>query len=47
MGQLLRQEKYRTMLLGLGLLCSALSLVVWPETSMSAMRDGLNLCGII
>ena len=45
MGRLLRQEKYRTMLLGLGLLCFALALVVWPETAMSAMRDGLNLCG--
>ena len=37
--------KYRDILLGAGLLWATLALVLWPEQSMDAMRDGLRLCG--
>lgn len=40
-----RIVKYRDILLGVGLLWAALALVLWPEQSMDAMRDGISLCG--
>ena len=40
-----RLWKYRDLFLALGLLCAALALVAWPKEAMSAMRDGLKLCG--
>lgn len=45
MGRLMSKQKYRDLLLGLGLLFSAAALVVWPKQAMEAMRDGLTLCG--
>ena len=45
MGRLLSKQSCRDILLGLGLLLAALALVVWPGESMSAMKDGLSLCG--
>ena len=45
MGRLLGKQKYRDLLLGLGLLAAALALVLWPAQAMEAMRDGLKLCG--
>ena len=45
MGRLLGRKQYRDLLLAFGLLCAALALVVWPKEAMSAMRDGLKLCG--
>ncbi len=45
MGRLLGRQHCRDALLGLGLLCAALALVLWPEKSTQAMRDGLQLCG--
>ena len=45
MGRLLGKRQYRDLLLALGLLCAALALVLWPGEAMSAMRDGLKLCG--
>ena len=45
MGRLLSKQSCRDILLGLGLLLAALALVVWPGESMSAMKDGLQLCG--
>ena len=44
-GRLLSKQSCRDILLGLGLLLAALALVVWPGESMSAMKDGLSLCG--
>ena len=44
-GRLLSKQSCRDILLGLGLLLAALALVVWPGESMSAMKDGLQLCG--
>lgn len=44
MGRLLAKQTYRDILLGLGLLLSAAALVVWPQQSMGAMKDGLRLC---
>lgn len=37
--------RYRDILLGAGLLWATLALVLWPEQSMEAMRDGIKLCG--
>lgn len=45
MGRLIGKQKYRDLLLGLGLLLAAAALVVWPQQAMSAMKDGLKLCG--
>ncbi|MEA4932824.1 MAG: nucleoside recognition domain-containing protein [Lawsonibacter sp.] len=45
MGRLMSKQKYRDLLLGLGLLFAAAALVVWPRQAMEAMRDGLTLCG--
>lgn len=45
MGKLVGKEQYRDILLGAGLLWAALALVLWPEQSMEAMRDGIRLCG--
>ena len=45
MGRILSKQSCRDVLLGLGLLLAALALVVWPGESMSAMKDGLSLCG--
>ena len=45
MGRILGRQHCRDALLGMGLLCAALALVLWPEKSTQAMRDGLQLCG--
>lgn len=45
MGRIVGKAQYRDALLGLGLLWTALALVLWPGESMSAMKDGLKLCG--
>ena len=45
MGRIVGKAQYRDGLLGLGLLWAALALILWPEQSMAAMRDGLKLCG--
>ena len=45
MGRILSKQSCRDVLLGLGLLLAALALVVWPGETMSAMKDGLALCG--
>ena len=39
------RAQYRDALLGLGLLWTALALVLWPGEAMGAMKDGLKLCG--
>lgn len=44
MGKLLGRQHCRDALLGLGLLWGASALVLWPDQSMDAMRDGLRLC---
>ena len=45
MARLLGKRQVREILLALGLLCAAASLVLWPKEAMDAMRDGLALCG--
>ena len=45
MGRLLGKQRSRDALLGISLALSALALVTWPRETMSAMKDGLSLCG--
>ena len=45
MGRILGKAQYRDLLLGAGLLWGTLALILWPDQSMAAMRDGLELCG--
>jgi sporulation integral membrane protein YlbJ len=45
LGRILGKQIYRDALLGIGLLLSALALILWPSQAMEAMRDGLQLCG--
>lgn len=45
MGKIVGKAQYRDILLGAGLLWATLALVLWPEQSMGAMRDGVKLCG--
>lgn len=45
MGRLLGKQHSRDALLGISLLLAALSLVIWPQEAMTAMKDGLALCG--
>ena len=45
MGRILGKAQYRDILLGTGLLWTALALVLWPGEAMGAMKDGLRLCG--
>ena len=45
MGKIVGKAQYRDILLGAGLLWATAALVLWPEQSMGAMRDGLTLCG--
>lgn len=45
MARLLGKQWVRDMLLGLGLLCATLALMLYPQESMQAARDGLTLCG--
>ncbi|NBI65214.1 sporulation protein [Pseudoflavonifractor sp. 60] len=45
MGRIIGKAQYRDILLGAGLMWAALALVLWPEQSMGAMRDGIKLCG--
>ena len=45
MARLLGKQWVRDMLLGLGLLCATLALMLYPQESMQAARDGLALCG--
>lgn len=44
MSRLLLNGKARDLLLGLVLMAAALALVVWPQESMEAARNGLQLC---
>ena len=44
MGRLLARPRLRTALVGLGLLCAALALVIWPAQSADAVREGMALC---
>ena len=37
MGRLLGKQHIRDLCLALGLLCSALALILWPEAAMAAM----------
>lgn len=45
MGRITSKAQYLDGVIGLCLLMAALSLVMWPNQSMDAMRDGLTLCG--
>lgn len=45
MGKIMGKAQYRDILLGAGLLWATLALVLWPDQAMSAMRDGIKLCG--
>ena len=45
MGKLVGKAQYRDILLGAGLLWATLALILWPEQTMGAMRDGIKLCG--
>ena len=45
MSRLLSRQRYRDLLLGLGLLLAAGALVLWPNQAMEAARSGLALCG--
>lgn len=44
MSKLLAKQWIRDILLGLALLCATLSLMLYPQQSMQAARDGLALC---
>ncbi len=45
MGRIVGQEKYRDLALGTCLLLVTLGLILWPQESIDAMREGLRLCG--
>lgn len=45
MGLLSGRQPVRDLLLGVGLLCAAATLVLHPQEASSAMRSGLSLCG--
>ena len=45
MGRIWAKARYRDLILGIALLGGAAALVLWPELTMEAMRDGLRLCG--
>ena len=45
MSKLLSRQGVRDGLLGLALLSAALALILYPQESMSAAREGLTLCG--
>ncbi len=45
MGRIAAQEKYRDLALGTCLLLVTLGLILWPQESIGAMREGLRLCG--
>ena len=45
MSRLLSRQRYRDLLLGLGLLLAAGALVLWPNQAMEAARSSLALCG--
>lgn len=44
MSKLLSRQAVRDLILGLGLLCATLALMFWPQESMAAAREGLQLC---
>ena len=44
MSRLLTRRRVRDTLLGAALVLAALSLVLWPQQSMEAAREGLGLC---
>ena len=43
--RLFYKPQYRDLFLGAGLLCATAALLHWPQESMEAVREGLNLCG--
>ena len=45
MGRIWAKARYRDLILGIALLGGAAALVLWPELTMEAMRDGIQLCG--
>ncbi len=45
MGRIWAKARYRDLILGIALLGGAAALVLWPELTMEAMRDGIRLCG--
>ena len=45
MGKLFYKAQYRDLLLGCALLCATAALLRWPQESMAAAREGLQLCG--
>ncbi len=45
MSRLLSQQRSRDLLLGLALLLATLGLLLFPQETMAAARDGLRLCG--
>jgi len=45
MDLLIKRTGSRDLLTGAALLLAAASLVIWPQETMSAMREGLSLCG--
>ena len=44
LSKLLSRQGVRDLFLGLALLCATLSLMLYPQDSMSAAREGLKLC---
>ncbi len=44
MGHIFKNQTYRDILLGLGLLCATLSLIYYPDSGSAAAADGLKLC---
>ncbi len=44
MGKLFGNQTYRDILLGFGLLCATLSLILYPDSGSAAAADGLTLC---
>ena len=44
MSRLLARQGVRDALLGAALILAAASLVLWPQQSMEAAREGLGLC---
>jgi len=45
MGRLLYKPQYRDLVWGATLLCALFALLRWPQESMTAVREGLSLCG--
>ena len=44
MGRILKNQTYRDILLGMGLICSVVALIYWPQEGTLAAVNGLELC---